>query len=73
MYIWWTECAGSSDRKFAGKPSGSDGCAAEWIPIGAEHTLYVLDSDNGLQTSVAYTHHKEIGKEMNGTGKMIAK
>ena len=58
------------NRKFAGKPSGSDGCAAEWIPIGAEHTLYVLDSDNGLQTSVAYTHHKEIGKEMMGTGKM---
>ncbi len=58
------------NRKFAGKPSGSDGCAAEWIPIGAEHTLYVLDSDNGPQTSVAYTHHKEIGKEMMGTGKM---
>lgn len=48
--------------------SGSDGCAAEWIPIGAEHTLYVLDSDNGPQTSVAYTHHKEIGKEMMGYG-----
>ena len=58
------------NRKFAGKPSGSDGCAAEWIPIGAEHTLYVLDSDNGPKTSVAYTHHKEIGKEMMGTGKM---
>lgn len=58
------------NRKFAGKPSGSDGCAAEWIPVGAQHTLYVLDSDNGTHTSVAYTHHKEIGEEMMGTGKM---
>ncbi len=58
------------NRKFAGKPSGSDGCAAEWIPVGAKHALYVLDSDNGTHTSVAYTHHKEIGEEMMGTGKM---
>lgn len=58
------------NRKFAGKPSGSDGCAAEWIPVGAKHTLYVLDSDNGTHTSVAYTYHKEIGEEMMGTGKM---
>ena len=58
------------NRKFAGKPSGSDGCAAEWIPVGAKHTLYVLDSDNGTHTSVAYTHHKEIGEEMMGTSRM---
>ena len=61
------------NRKFAGKPSRNEGCAAEWFAIGGKNALFILDEDNTYFYDAPYTRHLFSGtmKRKNETQAMV--
>lgn len=48
------------NRKFAGKPSKNEGCAADWFAIGAKNSFYRLFMQYYLPDTESYTYTKHI-------------